>query len=92
MTNLENPYPKVADKVPLWRKLLARIGIPTIVYWDKEHFSAPTPIYVAWCKLHRIYFLDYPHGYFGFLDCPQCLGLIDEVLKQVRKEEEVNQS
>ena len=85
---MKNPYPKIPDKIPLWRRILARIGIPTIVYWDKEHFTAPTPIYVAWCKLHKIYFLDYPHGYKGYLYCPKCL---DTIVKVIKKEVKMNE-
>jgi len=78
----------IPEKIPLWRRILARIGIPTIVYWDKEHFTAPTPIYVAWCKLHRIYFLDYPHGYKGYLQCPKCL---ETIVKVIKKEVKMNE-
>ncbi|RLE88665.1 MAG: hypothetical protein DRJ67_01455 [Thermoprotei archaeon] len=73
----EMPYPMVADpeKIPLHKRLLARIGIPTVAFHDAEHFKAPTPIYVAYCEKHGIYYYDYPHGYRGELYCPMCLAL-----------------
>jgi len=69
-------------EVPLWRRLLARLGFPTLLYWDSEHFKTPTPIYVAWCKHHDVYYLDYPHGYSGHLECPLCQELFREVVSK----------
>ena len=69
------PYPKILDskEISLIRRILARIGFPTLLYYDKENFKAPTPIYVAYCKEHKIYYKDYPHGYKEYLLCPLCL-------------------
>ena len=78
------PYPRLIDagEVPLWRRLLARLGIPTVLFWDEKHFKAPTPIYVAWCERHNVFFLDYPHGYSGRLDCPICLKIWKEAMNK----------
>jgi len=69
-----NPYPLVlpAEKIPRLKRFLARLHpIPYLV--DDRHFSRPTTVYLAYCKQHKIYFLDYPHGYEGYLWCPECL-------------------
>lgn len=77
-----NPYPKLLNgKIPLWR-MLARIGFPTILYWDREHFEVPMPIYVAYCKWHGVYYLDYPHGYDGRLQYPLCWELFKKVISE----------
>jgi len=79
-------YPKLPDrKIPLWRRILARLGFPTILYWDKEHFKAPTPIYVAWCKYHGVYYLDYPR-YSGYLLCPLCNELYKKIVEAEKVE------
>jgi len=83
-----NPYPKLVEarEVPLWRRVLARIGFPTIIYWDEENFNAPTPIYVAWCKYHNVFYLDYPHGFNEYLQCPLCFKLWKKMIEAEREE------
>ncbi len=80
-----NPYPKLVDAkdVPWWRRILARLGIDTILYWDGENFKAPTPIFVAWCGRHNVFYLDYPHGYDGRLICPLCLKEWEETMDKL---------
>ncbi|MHA1632595.1 MAG: hypothetical protein ACTSXC_07315 [Candidatus Freyarchaeota archaeon] len=68
-------YPvKVEPKrIPLVKRLLARMH-PIPYYIDKEHFKAPMVIYLAYCKKHKVYFLDYLHGFDGYVSCPLCLA------------------
>jgi len=82
---MNNPYPKLVDAkdVPWWRRILARLGIDTILYWDRENFKAPTPIFVAWCGRHNVFYLDYPHGYDGRLICPLCLKEWEETMDKL---------
>ena len=70
-----NPYPVEVSprKIPRIKRLLARLH-PIPYFVDAKHFSAPTEVYLAYCKRHRIYYLDYLHGYSRYLLCPECLA------------------
>lgn len=60
------------SRLPRLKRLVARLR-PVRVAVDSEHFKAPTEIFLAYCRRHRVYFLDYPHGFDGYLNCPRCL-------------------
>ena len=70
---LRNPYPieVPAERIPPIKRVLARLHpIPYII--DDKHFLKPMVVYLAYCREHGIYFLDYPHGYSQYLLCPRC--------------------
>jgi len=77
-------YPRLVDprEVPRWKRALARLGFPVYMYTDGRGFKAPMKIYLAYCPKHRVYFLDYQHGYTGYLLCPLCL---EEERREVRR-------
>lgn len=80
-------YPRPAEPagIPLWRRILARLGIPTILYWEREGFARPAPIFIAFCRRHGAYFLDYPRPPNGDLLCPLCHRLLELVLGEGAK-------
>jgi len=70
-------YSKLLDKVKLSiidKFKIRYFGIPKYVGhykcngWLEEH-----PFYVAYCQRHKVFFIDYPHGYTKYLHCPLCL-------------------
>jgi len=68
-------YPMEIDarKVSLFKRIIARIFGYVKLYKDYG-FKRPTDIYLGYCGKHKIYFLDYMHGYepFQYIDCPYC--------------------
>jgi hypothetical protein len=38
-----------------------------------EGWSGYNPFYLFYCEKHRIWIIDYPHGYDFVLWCPKCL-------------------
>lgn len=62
--------------------MLARLGWPVRVYVDKpEGFKAPVEVYVAYCRRHGVFYLDYPRGWYDALWCPLCLKEAEESSK-----------
>ena len=72
---MSNPYPVEVSpgEIPRVKRLLARLHpVPYLV--DGEHFLRPTTVFLAYCKRHKICYLDYIHGYSRYLMCPRCLA------------------
>jgi len=76
--NKGNPYPIAVPEsiIPFIARVKAKLGLATKVYVDNKHFKAPTEIYLAYCKRHKLYYLDYLHGFEPkqYLWCPLCLA------------------
>ena len=70
-------YPIVYKPKNFWLKIRARLS-PVQVAIDCKNFKECMPIYLAYCKRHRIYYLDYPHGYDEYFVCPLCLKEMKE--------------
>ena len=65
-----------------FRKWIVRRGYPKFVGWFKlKDFVKPQPFYLLYCPRHG-YYVDYPHGYFGYFNCPKC---IEEAYKRVKE-------
>ena len=56
------------------KKLLARLGFLVPAGVETSGFKRPTRIYLAWCGRHRIYYLDYLHGFDEHVICPLYLA------------------
>jgi len=74
----ENPYPvlvppRLEKTLPWLKRFVAKHVTPIRVFVDTAHFKAPTEIYLGYCPVHKTFFLDYMHGYQGYLLCPLCL-------------------
>ena len=55
-----------------WRRVVARLlGRCRVGDIKLNGWSSELPLYAFHCKKHG-YQLDYPHGYNGRLDCPEC--------------------
>ena len=72
MPSKDYPLEISPERIGLLAKILARLGFILKVYTDYT-FRRPTDIYLAYCSKHRIYFLDYKHGYDEYVSCPICL-------------------
>jgi hypothetical protein len=60
-------------KLNLIDKVKIRLGFRKFVgCFTDEHWKGKLPYYISWCPMHKQYFVDYPHGYYGRLDCPLC--------------------
>jgi hypothetical protein len=60
-------------KLSLIDKVKIRLGLWKFVgYFADERWKGKLPFYISWCPVHKCYFIDYPHGYYGRLDCPLC--------------------
>ncbi|MCJ7769959.1 hypothetical protein MUP37_00105 [Candidatus Bathyarchaeota archaeon] len=63
------------EKISLVLRLTARfLGglISTRVGYD--FIPRKTPIILAWCRRHRLYYVDYQHGWRREIACPECRG------------------
>jgi len=74
---MPTPYPQIVKHPETFSKM-ARLnakylGIPVKVAIDTKNFDRPTDIYLAYCKRHKVYYLDYLHGYDEVVFCPLCL-------------------
>ena len=82
-------YPMEIDarKVSLFKRIIARILGYVKLYKDYG-FKRPENIYLGYCGRHKIYFLDYMHGYepFQYIDCPYCQKEFFEELDKRLKE------
>lgn len=78
-------FPKVVDgkKIPLYVKLIVRVfGSYRIFTLDKvsvlgREFKLNLDFYLLYCKKHRVYYVDFLHGFEGkkyFLGCPLCVN------------------
>lgn len=75
-------YPQIVagNNFSLWRRLKAmflgkvKIGATWVTEFDKEKYPIGQflDIYLHYCRLHRIYFLDYDHGWINYTECPKC--------------------
>ena len=70
-------YSKLLNKLTLsiFEKCkIKRLSMPKYVghYKDKD-WQAKLPFYVAYCKFHDLFFIDYPHGRTNYFYCPLCL-------------------
>ena len=69
-------YPKAVPPplIPKWKRFLAKyLGRIVFWGWDLQHFKEPMKIYLLYCRKHRIFYIDYPHGYRQYFNCPKCL-------------------
>jgi len=57
----------------LKRFILKTRGYVFLRHEKKEGWNGYLPIYLVHCKVHDIYFEDYPHGHSKRFDCPLCL-------------------
>lgn len=46
----------------------------------KQGWNGQLPFYIVYCKVHNLYYLDYPHGYNLDFTCPKCCLKYGEVL------------
>jgi len=44
----------------------------------KEGWRGKLPFYLAKCRKHSIFFIDYPHGYDEALICPLCYEYLEK--------------
>jgi len=76
----KNPYPRILDrKVNVISKIKAVLGILTEVFIDDNpYFKAPMKIYLGFCRKHKIWYLDYLHGFppNQYLICPLCYNRV----------------
>ena len=64
---------KVKTEINLFQWLRLKLTGKTFVQWlRKPGWLGVCPFYIARCRSCGEYFLDYPHGYDGRLDCPVC--------------------
>lgn len=55
------------------RLILRLFGCVFLRYEKREGWRGSLPIYLVYCKLHNLYYLDYPHSWDShFYPCPQC--------------------
>jgi len=60
-------------KVGFWKKLKLKLfGRVYIGHIERPEWRAPLPIYLLKCGEHG-YYVDYPHGYTQYFECPRCL-------------------
>ena len=71
-----NPFPfQVPPKMYSWwtRLKVALFGKACVMRVADPHFLSLVTVYLARCKRHDLYFLDYTHGWRDALWCPRCL-------------------
>jgi len=74
---------RVRIRIPLkaWLKLVI-LGKTYLAHNTKPGWNGELPFYIAKCRQHG-YFLDYPHGWSGYLHCPLCNSFKKDGLKQL---------
>ncbi len=73
--SLGYPLKVPKEKIGLILRLTARfLGglVSTKVGFD--FIPRKTPIILAWCRRHRLYYIDYQHGWRRETACPECRG------------------
>jgi len=71
--SLSYPLKVPKERISLILRLAARFftgWISTKVGFD--FIPRKTPIILAWCRRHRLYYLDYQHGWRREITCPEC--------------------
>lgn len=69
-------FPILIDSklVPLRKRLVAKlIGYCKLCRLRPSGFKGEVNLYVVYCRRHRVYFIDYPHGFTEYFTCPLCL-------------------
>jgi len=65
----------ILKKIPFVKKVVAKlIGCVKIGKFKPRSFKDFEDFYLCFCKKHRIYFIDYPHGFEPntYFNCPRC--------------------
>lgn len=65
----EGPYLKPSLRQKIWVKLTGRCFLRMETH---EGWTGYLPVYIVYCKKHRLYFTDYQHGYDSHFTCPRC--------------------
>jgi len=60
-------------KIPFVKKVVAKlIGYVKLGRFKPKKFKDFEYFYLVYCRRHKIYFIDYPHGFEGYFNCPKC--------------------
>ena len=68
-------FPVIVDPrlIPLHKRIITRlIGYCKLCRVKPSGFKGEVDLYVVFCRKHRVYFVDYPHGYSQYFICPFC--------------------
>lgn len=78
----ENVYPKRVDSTSMsrYKRVLALVKGRVRDHLDTVYFAEPTWVYLCYCSIHKVYFLDYVHGFAERVNCPTCLK---DILKKM---------
>jgi hypothetical protein len=61
-------------KLSFFDKLKIKMGFPKYIGdFTNDGWSGNLPFYIVWCHWHKIFFIDYPHGFDNHFHCPKCL-------------------
>lgn len=70
---IEKPDSEEQIDISVWQWLELKIrGYTYYKQIKEEGWNESLPLYIAHCKVHDHYYLSYPHGYEGRLDCDLC--------------------
>ena len=71
---LDEHFGKRTVKLSLLQRLLLEIqGYVYLFHAEKDGWKGKLPFYLVKCKRHRFFFIDYPHGYHKYFNCPLCM-------------------
>jgi len=70
---VDRHFGKQTVNLSLLQRMALKInGYVYLFHARKEGWKGKLPFYLVRCKKHGIYYLDYPHGYRGYFNCPKC--------------------
>ena len=71
---LDEHFGKQTVKLSLLQRLTLQIrGYVYLFHAKKDGWKGKLPFYLVKCKRHGVFFIDYPHGYRGYFNCPVCM-------------------
>ena len=70
---LDEHFGKQTVNLSLWQRLILKLrGYVYLFHAKKKGWKGSLPFYLVKCKEHNLLFIDYPHGYRGYFNCPKC--------------------
>jgi len=59
--------------IPLYTYVQVRLGGRAYLFHrSKPGWKGKLPFFLAYCRIHRVFYIDYPHGCDDYLLCPLC--------------------
>lgn len=84
--SLSYPLKVPKEKISLLLRLTARLFnglVSTKIGFD--FIPRKTPIILAWCRRHKLYYVDYQHGWRQEITCPECRAEFKPLKTQHRR-------